>query len=104
MALQVCITTNFIATYRECAFACAGLPDGMTVDADGKLWVAVYGGGAIVQMDPETQTELMKIEMPVLCPTSMAFGGIITSNFHLTFRLLACFSSLVRVGELILQT
>ena len=47
----------------------------MTIDADGKLWVALYGGGAIVQIDPETQTELMTVEMPVLCPTSMVFGG-----------------------------
>ncbi|KAG0628433.1 hypothetical protein M758_1G026000 [Ceratodon purpureus] len=61
-----------------------GLPDGMTVDADGKLWVAVYGGGAIVQMDPETQTELMKIEMPILCPTSMAFGGKDLSELYVT--------------------
>lgn len=58
----------------------------MTVDADGKLWVAVYGGGAILQIDPETQTELMKIEMPVLCPTSMAFGGIFAPTFHLALR------------------
>jgi sugar lactone lactonase YvrE len=64
-----------VDAYRESGFECAGVPDGMTVDAEGKLWVAVYGGGALLQIDPETQTELLKIEMPVLCPTSMAFGG-----------------------------
>jgi len=57
-------------------FAFAGLPDGMTVDANGKLWVAVFGGSCIVQIDPETQTQLMSVEVPALCPTSVCFGGI----------------------------
>lgn len=55
----------------------------MTLDADGKMWVALYGGGAIVQIDPETQTELMTIQMPVLCPSSLVFGGIIAWAFYL---------------------
>lgn len=48
----------------------------MTVDATGKIWVALFGGSSIVQIDPETQTELLSVEVPVLCPTSLAFGGI----------------------------
>lgn len=61
-----------------------GLPDGMTVDADGKLWVALYGGGAIVQIDPETQTRLMTIKLPVLCPSSLVFGGKDLSELYVT--------------------
>lgn len=61
-----------------------GVPDGMTLDADGKIWAALYGGGAIVQIDPETQIELMTIQMPVLCPTSMAFGGKDLSELYVT--------------------
>ena len=31
-----------------------GLPAGMTVDADGKLWVAHWQGGRVTRWDPET--------------------------------------------------
>ncbi|KAG0560064.1 hypothetical protein M758_10G146200 [Ceratodon purpureus] len=61
-----------------------GLPDGMTIDANGKLWVALFGGSSIVQIDPETQTELMTIQVPALCPTSMAFGGKDLSELYVT--------------------
>lgn len=52
-----------------------GIPDGLTVDASGKLWVAIYGGSKIVQIDPETGKELMKVDIPALCTTSMCFAG-----------------------------
>ena len=29
-------------------------PDGMTVDAEGKLWVAVYNSGKVFRIDPVT--------------------------------------------------
>lgn len=29
-----------------------GLPDGMTVDAKGHLWVACYNGGRVINIDP----------------------------------------------------
>ena len=31
-------------------------PDGMTVDCEGKLWVAVYNSGKVFRIDPETGT------------------------------------------------
>uniref|UniRef100_A0A4W5JL16 Regucalcin n=1 Tax=Hucho hucho TaxID=62062 RepID=A0A4W5JL16_9TELE len=31
-----------------------GIPDGMCIDADGKLWVACYNGGRVIQIDPQT--------------------------------------------------
>lgn len=52
-----------------------GMPDGMTVDADGMLWVAMWGGGAVVRYDPESGQMLEKIELPVKSVTSMVFGG-----------------------------
>lgn len=51
-----------------------GLPDGMTVDAEGFLWVAQWSGGRVVQYDPEGKI-VRVIEMPVRRPTSVTFGG-----------------------------
>lgn len=31
-----------------------GLPDGMTVDVKGHLWVACYNGGRVINIDPAT--------------------------------------------------
>jgi sugar lactone lactonase YvrE len=30
------------------------VPDGMTIDTDGKLWLAFYNGYAVCKIDPET--------------------------------------------------
>lgn len=51
-----------------------GLPDGMTVDADGCVWVALFGGGALRRYDPDG-TLMTVLELPVRHPTSIAFGG-----------------------------
>lgn len=31
-----------------------GNPDGMTVDSDGKLWVACFSAGRVIKFDPKT--------------------------------------------------
>src|SRR5208282_1179002 len=51
-----------------------GMPDGMTVDADGLLWVALVNGGRIACYRPDGKIE-RTIEMPVPTPTSITFGG-----------------------------
>jgi sugar lactone lactonase YvrE len=52
----------------------AAAPDGLTVDADGNIWVALWDGGAVRCYSPRGR-QLMTIEMPVDRPTSCAFGG-----------------------------
>ena len=37
-----------------------GYPDGMCIDLDGKLWIACYGAGKVVQFDPETGTRILE--------------------------------------------
>src|SRR5215204_2650766 len=53
----------------------AGFPDGMTIDAEGHLWVAVWDGARVLRVDPGTGRTVDEIAMPVSRPTSCAFGG-----------------------------
>ncbi len=41
-----------------------GSPDGMTIDRDGMLWVALFGGGRAVRIDPFLHKEIASIEVP----------------------------------------
>jgi len=51
-----------------------GTPDGMTLDANGNVWIAFWGGACIRQFN-EHATMLQQIDLPALQITSMAFGG-----------------------------
>ncbi len=61
-----------------------GHPDGMTVDAEGKLWVAMWGGGAVHRWDPETAEHLGSIAVPASQVTSCAFGGRNLDELYIT--------------------
>ncbi|MCM8535191.1 MAG: SMP-30/gluconolactonase/LRE family protein [Lentisphaeraceae bacterium] len=50
-------------------------PDGMCIDLEGNLWVALWGGSAVLCIDPETGAQLDKIDIPCLKVTSCCFGG-----------------------------
>ncbi len=52
-----------------------GYPDGMTIDAEGKLWVAHWGGAAVIRWDPESGNLMQKVSVPAPNTTSCAFGG-----------------------------
>lgn len=52
-----------------------GYPDGMTIDKDGFLWVALWDGFGVAQYDPFDGRLLQKIEVPAPKVTSCAFGG-----------------------------
>jgi sugar lactone lactonase YvrE len=51
-----------------------GYPDGMTVDAEGCLWIAFWDGWCVRRYSPAGEC-LAKIDVPVARPTSCAFGG-----------------------------
>ena len=64
-------------------------PDGLSVDMDGCVWSALFGGSAVIQFDPAGQ-EVRRVQVPALRPTSCAFGGedmrtlfITTESFQL---------------------
>ncbi|CAC11786.1 conserved hypothetical protein [Thermoplasma acidophilum] len=52
-----------------------GNPDGMTIDADGNLWVAHWGGNRITIHDPERQKKIDEIIFPAQNITSCVFAG-----------------------------
>lgn len=52
-----------------------GAPDGMCIDADGNLWVALWGGHCVVCLDPESGKRLDKIDLPDQFVSCCTFGG-----------------------------
>ncbi len=52
-----------------------GSPDGMTIDEDGNLWVAQWGGSGVYCYDPRTGKLLERIDVPAPNVASCAFGG-----------------------------
>jgi D-xylonolactonase len=51
-----------------------GLPDGLTVDAEGFVWCAQWYGAQVVRYDPDGKVE-RRIALPVRQVSSVAFGG-----------------------------
>jgi len=52
-----------------------GYPDGMTIDADGNLWIAHWGGWQVACWNPTTGEKMTAIQLPVSQVTSICFGG-----------------------------
>lgn len=61
-----------------------GLPDGMTIDAEGMIWVAVWGGWGVSRWNPATGELLRTIRVPASQVTSCAFGGPNLDELYIT--------------------
>jgi sugar lactone lactonase YvrE len=59
------------------------VPDGLTVDEEGGIWVALWGGGAVRRYLPDGSLA-ETVELPVERPTSCAFGGPDRSTLFVT--------------------
>jgi L-arabinonolactonase len=67
-----------------------GIPDGATVDSEGFIWIAQWGGWRVVRYDPAGKIA-RTIMMPIAQPTCPAFGGndldvmyVTSASIHLT--------------------
>lgn len=61
-----------------------GIPDGMTIDEEGMLWVAFYDGGSVRRFDPKTAEVIQEVKLPVSKVTSCAFGGARLDRLFIT--------------------
>jgi sugar lactone lactonase YvrE len=52
-----------------------GTPDGMTIDEEGMLWIAHWGGFGLYRWNPHNGQLIDRIELPVPQITSCAFAG-----------------------------
>jgi sugar lactone lactonase YvrE len=84
---------------REVAFeidARLGAPDGMTIDADGCLWIAMWGSGTVLRFDPAGRV-VGRVTVNATQVSSCCFGGpdlatlfITTSQENFTAHQSAC--------------
>ena len=76
-AFDFCCETGTLSNRRtvlEMPFE-TGIFDGMTIDAEDQLWVAVWDGACILRVDPDEQTILEQIDLPVSRTACCAFAG-----------------------------
>ncbi len=51
-----------------------GEPDGLVIDAQGYLWISMWGGGKVIRFDSRGEI-LQSVALPVSQPTGITFGG-----------------------------
>ncbi|MCP8615483.1 SMP-30/gluconolactonase/LRE family protein [Salirhabdus salicampi] len=74
---QFDLKTGDISNQKEIIHipAKTGVPDGMTSDEEGKLWIAHWGGSVVSRWDPVNGKLLDYIDVPAVNVTSCIFGG-----------------------------
>jgi sugar lactone lactonase YvrE len=76
-----------------------GTPDGLTVDAEGGVWVALYGGSAVHRYTADGTLDTV-VRLPTTHPTACAFAGPELDELWITSSALGAGASDGRAGAL----
>jgi sugar lactone lactonase YvrE len=68
------LADDFVPKFRELISIDSGVPDGLAVDVDGCIWLAVWGGSRVSKISPQGKI-LEEHHFPVAQPSSCAFGS-----------------------------
>lgn len=60
-----------------------GVPDGLAVDAEGRVWLALWYTGQVVRLDAEGRIDL-RLQLPFAQVSSLAFGGADGCDLYVT--------------------
>ena len=60
-----------------------GVPDGAALDEEGCLWVAMWGGGSVLRLNPDGRV-MDRARLPTPLVSSVAFGGGELSDLYIT--------------------
>jgi len=61
------------------------LPDGMTIDTEGFLWIALFNSGKVIRIDPESGETVFEVFVPgAKQVTSCSFGGRNLNELYIT--------------------
>ncbi len=79
------LDTGLISDQRVFADVAAGdgLPDGLTVDADGGVWVCLFNGATVRRYGPDGTVD-REIRLPLTNPTCPGFGGPDLRTLYIT--------------------
>lgn len=61
-----------------------GSPDGMTIDSEGMIWVAHWGGSRVTRWDPHAGNWVDEVIVPAKNVTSCVFGGENLDELYIT--------------------
>jgi sugar lactone lactonase YvrE len=75
--------TGALGTRRRFTEVSGGPPDGLTLDAEGGLWLAVWGSGELRRYLPDGRVDVV-VSLPVTQVTSAAFGGVDLGTLYIT--------------------
>jgi len=77
------LETAEISLRNSFSMPISGNPDGMTLDAEDNLWIALWDGSAVIQLSPEGKL-MQQIDLPVSRVTTCTFGGKDLTTLYIT--------------------
>lgn len=77
------VASGHIQNKRVFAQITDGFPDGLTLDAEGYIWSAIWDGWCLLRFAPDGSID-KKIDLPVQRPSCCTFGGPDLNQLYIT--------------------